>query len=206
MSARSAWIWQGAGRARVVVVVGLALLALTLTGCDLGLGVTTPAPSGQQHLADLRWCDQPLVSFQDDSQPSQPPLTHWSAVQSQLGFTSYLPSSLPKGSCLDLAGGSIHDPIFGGHLSITWVLPKSGPISFSEAPKRGAISETPQCAQSQQGADATTICIAAVGDASVTIASHLSATDLQAYFPKLQPNVDWEPSQAAPAPTATPAS
>ncbi len=208
MSARRATAWNGARWARVAIL-GLALLSLSLAGCSLNLGASNSATSNDQDLNELPWCDQPLISFQDDSQPSQPSLTQWSAVSGQLGFTPYLPTSLPKGSCLDLVGGTIHDPIFGGHLSITWVLPATGPISFSEAPKRGAVTATPQCAQSSaqgsaQGSDATTVCIGALGNVSVTIASHLSSSALQAYFPKLQPNVDWQPT--TPAPTVTPTS
>ncbi|HET9109541.1 MAG TPA: hypothetical protein VFN78_01830, partial [Ktedonobacterales bacterium] len=123
-------------------------------------------------------------------------------VKGQLGFTPYLPATLPQGSCLDLVGGSIHDPVFGAHLSVTWVLPKTGPISFSEAPKRNTDSSSPQCAQSQQGTTPTTICIGTMGDASITIASHLSESELHAYFSKLQSNVDWTPT-APVAPTAT---
>lgn len=213
MNAKRAWAWRRAGRAQVAIL-GLALLALTLTGCSLSLGASSVAKSGDQTLSALPWCDQPLISFQDYSQSSQQAITQWGAVKDQLGFTPYLPTTLPKGSCLDLVGGSIHDPIFGGHLSITWVLPTVGPISFSEAPKRGSVTSTPQCAnsmptatgtpgtQSQLNNQSTTICVAALGDASVTIAAHMSTSDLQAYFGKLQPNVDWQPS--GPAPTVTP--
>lgn len=216
MIARRAWAWKSANGARVIIM-GLAVLTLSLAGCSLGLGSNSVAKSSDQSLNTLPWCDQPLISFQDDSQPSQQPLTQWSAVKGELGFTPYLPATLPSGSCLDLVGGSIHDPIFGAHLSITWVLPATGPISFSEAPKRGAVSATPQCAQSSQipqgtqtaqstqtpqASAETTICISALGDASVTIASHLPASALQAYFGKLQPNVDWAPV-ATPTPTAT---
>lgn len=213
MNARRAWTWGRARRA-YGVILGLALLTLTLAGCSLNLGGSSAAKSSDQTLSALPWCDQPLISFQDYSQASQQALTQWSAVKDQLGFTPYLPTTLPKGSCLDLVGGSIHDPIFGGHLSITWVLPTTGPISFSEAPKRGPVSSTPQCAesapattatpgaQSQLNSQSTTICIAALGDASVTIASHMPASVLQAYFSALQPNVDWQPS--GPAPTVTP--
>lgn len=206
MNARRAGSWTGANWARGAIV-GLALLALTVAGCSLGGGGSSGnggsgGAAGDQNLNALAWCDQPLISFQDDSQQSQQ-ITSWSAVKDQLGFTPYLPVTLPAGSCLDLVGGTIHDPIFGGHLSITWVLPKTGALSFSEAPKRGAVSSTPQCAQSQQGSDATTICIAAVQNTSVTIAAHLSASDIQSYFGNLQPNVDWQPTKSA-TPATTP--
>ena len=206
MYARRAWVRKSAVWARGAVL-GLALTTLTLAGCSLSLGNNTSSASPvnvDQSLNALPWCDQPLISFQDDSQQSQQ-LTSWSAVKDQLGFTPYLPATLPNGSCLDLVGGTIHDPIFGGHLSVTWVLPQTGPISFSEAPKRGSVSTTPQCTQSKQGSDATTICIAALGDTSVTIASHLSASALKDYYSNLQANVDWQPAvPAATTPTQTP--
>lgn len=193
--ATRAWIFSEAGWARRsllgLALLGLALLALS--GCSLTSGADSSGAVSGQDLSALPWCDQPLISFQDDSQPSQQALTSWSAVKDQFGFTPYLPATLPKGTCLDLVGGSIHDPIFGSHLSITWVAPKTGPISFSEAPKRGSVSAAPQCGQSQQGSAATTICIGALGDASVTIASHLPESALKAYFSALQPNASWEP-------------
>lgn len=185
-------------------ILGLALLALA--GCSLSLGGGgSGVANTDQSLSALPWCDQPLISFQDDSQPSQQALTDWGAVKGALGFTPYLPASLPGGSCLDLVGGSIHDPIFGAHLSITWVLPGSGPLSFSEAPKRGTVSTTPQCAKSQvqTGSQATTICIGTLGDASITIASHLPTATLQGYFSKLKANVDWQPTAPAPTPSPT---
>jgi hypothetical protein len=207
---RAVGAWRGAHQARVAiptviptVILGLALLALA--GCSLSLGGGSGSTNTDQSLNALPWCDQALISFQDDSQPSQQALTDWGAVKGQLGFTPQLPTTLPKGSCLDLVGGSIHDPIFGAHLSITWVLPRSGPLSFSEAPKRSSVSTKPQCAQSQEqqgSSDATTICIGTVGDASITIASHMPTATLQNYFSNLQAGVDWQPT--APAPTVTP--
>ncbi len=177
--------------------VALALaLAATLAGCSLP-GIGSASSSDQQSLSALPWCAQPQISFVDSSSSTQQTITSWSQVKDQLGFTPYLPSSLPKGTCLDLVGGTIHDPIFGGHLSITWVLPGSaGPISFSEAPKRGDTATTPQCAQSSQTSDATTVCIGAVGDSSVTIASHMTQSQITAMFKQLRAAPGWEPAPA----------
>ncbi len=189
--------WRGRARAGRISGGALALiLAAMLAGCSLS-GSTS---SDQQSLSALPWCAQPQISFMDSSSPTQQTITSWSQVKGQLGFTPYLPSSLPKGTCLDLVGGTIHDPIFGGHLSVTWVLPGSGPISFSEAPKRGNTATSPQCAQSAQSgksSNATTICIGALGDTSVTIASHLTQSQIEAYFKQLKPTPDWEPARAS---------
>lgn len=191
------WARIRRGGARAWRAGGMALaLATLLAGCSLGGGGTSS--SGQQALNALPWCAQPQISFVDSSSSSQQTITSWGQVKGQLGFTPYLPSSLPKGACLDLVGGTIHDPIFGGHLSITWVLPGSGgPISFSEAPKRGNTATTPQCAQSSQSSDATTVCIGVVGDTSVTIASHLPKSQITDYFKQLQKAPDWQPATAS---------
>lgn len=196
------WARIRRGCARAGQVSGLAL-ALMLAGCSLGSSGNTGA-SNQQTLGALPWCAQPQISFVDSSSSSQQAITQWSQVKGQLGFTPYLPPNLPKGTCLDLVGGAIHDPIFGGHLSITWVLPgNGGPISFSEAPKHGNTATTPQCAQSTQSgqsaqtSDATTVCIGAVGDTSVTIASHLTQSQIATYFRQLKPAPDWAPAPAS---------
>lgn len=198
---RSGRAWMG----RAGGVVATLALALALAGCSLGFGGDTIAASDQA-LNALPWCGQSQISFVDSSSSSQQAITQWSQVKGQLGFTPYLPSSLPKGTCLDLVGGAIHDPIFGGHLSVTWVLPGGAPISFSEAPKRGNTATTPQCAASAQTSDATTVCIGAVGDTSVTVASHLSESQIKAYFSQLQPATDWAPATAPATATATPSS
>lgn len=186
------------GRARMrLITLALALgAALTLAGCSLG-GGDGGSGSGGQSLSSLPWCAQPQVSFMDSTSASQQPITRWDQVKDKLGFTPYLPASLPKGACLDLVGGTIHDPMLGGHLSVTWVLPGGSPISFSEAPKRGGALGAPQCTQSAQGSDATTLCIGAIGDASVTIASHLSQSQIIEYFNQLRPATDWEPSSTS---------
>ena len=187
-------------------LLGIAL-ALVLAGCDSGSGPTST--SGDVQLSQVPWCDAPLISFQDDSTTTQKIITDWSAVKDQLGFTPYLPSTMPKGTCLALAGGSIHNPIYGGQLSITYVLPSVGPLSFSQAPKRPNLPSATQCIQSAQDSK-TTICAGVKENTSVTIASRQTAGELQAIFNTLQPNVNWLPANTnsttptAPAGTATP--
>lgn len=201
-------ILKGHARAGRASAVGLALtLAVTLAACSVGSG--SSSVNDQAALNSLPWCVQPQISFVDSSSASQQTITQWDQVKGQLGFVPYLPSTLPKGTCLDLVGGTIHDPIFGGHLSITWVLPGGNPISFSEAPKRGNTATTPQCAQSGQATptstasataqptDTTTVCIGAVDNTSVTVASHLTQNQITTYFKNLKPASDWEPAPAS---------
>lgn len=193
--------WLGGG-----AVAGLLLvLTLALSACGpFGSKGSGPLASGNdsQSLASLSWCDRPLITFQDDSTTAQTMLTSWSAVKDQLGFTPYLPETLPKGSCLALAGGSIHNPIYTGQFSITYVLPTIGPVSFSEAPLHQGLSSKTQCIQSTQD-NKTTICVGAIANTSITIASRQSAADIQAIYGNLKPDVEWVPSNSS-APAATP--
>ncbi len=156
-------------------------------------------------LAKTPWCDKPLINFQDDSTTSQATITKWEQVKDQLGFTPYLPATLPKGSCLALVGGSIHDPIYGGHFSITYILPQTGPISFSEAPKRANLGDTTQCQetttqQTQQGTPTpqpnsqSTVCIGAIAKTSITIAARQSSDEVKNIFSTLKADVVWVPA------------
>ena len=182
---------------------GLALLvviALALAGCSLTGSSTATATSGPQGLSQLSWCDGPQIIFQDDSSSTQAVISDWSKVQGQLGFTYYLPPTLPYGSCLDLAGGVIHDQIFGGKLDLTYTLPKIGSLTFAEAPKHGEIVTSLQCAVSPADSTAN-ICIGSISGATITIAGRDSVSNLQSIFNSLKANVTWLPTNT---PTVTP--
>ena len=68
-------------------------------------------------------------------------ITDWSQVEPNLGFTVYLPASLPQHSCLVSALGTIHDPIFGGSFTIGYLLPDHSSISLAEAPLRSQSTQ-----------------------------------------------------------------
>lgn len=177
----------------IAVLACALLLASALAGCSLFGGGGSKSSAAKPSLTTLPWCDRPYMNFVDDSTQAQTPINDWSQVKSQLGFTLYLPPSLPTGSCLVLAGGSVHDPIYGGHVSLTWdVAPDMSPLSFSEAPRRGAGSK-PQCEASSQDAKVA-ICVGTIKDTSITIVARQSPSQLQSVFNALQPDVEWLPS------------
>ncbi len=223
---RSRWMrWIGplAGARRLVLAggsVSLLGLALTVAACA---NSNTGAANNSSSLAltQIPWCDRPSIAFEDDGKVAHPILTDWNAVKGQLGFTPYLPSALPKGTCLVLAGGSIHDPVFGAHFRITYELP-DGPLSFSEAPKQtdqtGKANTSVQCSKSAASPTATpaptpvptsvplAVCLGAIASTTVSIAAAQSSSDLESLFNALSPNVDWVPqvaSQSRPTSTAT---
>jgi hypothetical protein len=202
---------------------------LLLAGCASNSGGIGSHGDNEVSLKSVPWCDRPLMSFQDNGTTARKIISDWSAVKDQLGFTPYLPPTLPKGSCLALAGGSIHDPIFGGKFSATYVLPGSGALAFSEAPKRGNMTEELQCiaspvpgttpasktptATSTPGTPTATpqaatpiICQGVVKDTSITVVGRQSESDLKALFGNLQGGVDWVPSSSLHpvTPTASP--
>jgi hypothetical protein len=137
-------------------------------------------------------------------------------VKDQLDFTPYLPPSMPKGSCLALAGGTIHDPIFGGLFRITYYTPNGGPISFSEAPKHAgqtggaaqctaaAPTATPAATPATTPIPALTVCLGIISNTSITVAAAQSTADMQKLFGSLQATADWVPLvKATPSPAAT---
>jgi hypothetical protein len=206
--------WLGralASRGGAALALGMAL---ALGAC--ASGTTAPLPPNTLRLTDVPWCDTPSISFQDDAKLSHTVVTDWAAVKDQLDFTPYLPPSMPKGSCLALAGGTIHDPIFGGLFRITYYVPNSGPISFSEAPKHAGQSgsSAPQCTAAAPTATpaatpattptpALTVCLGTINTTNITVAAAQSTADMQKLFSSLQPTTDWVPQvKATPVATA----
>jgi hypothetical protein len=201
--------WWAPGAALALAV------ALALAGCENGN--SGPLPPNTLRLTDVPWCDTPSIAFQDDAKLSHTIVTDWAAVKDQLEFTPYLPPTMPSGSCLALAGGTIHDPVFGGLFRITYYTPKSGPISFSEAPKHSgqtgagaaqctaaAPTATPQTTPGTTPTPALTVCLGTINNTSITVAAAQSTEDMQKLFGSLQPSTDWVPQvKATPTPAAT---
>ena len=145
-------------------------------------------------------------------------LTDWSQVEPNLGFSVYLPATLPQNSCLVSALGTIHDPIIGGSFTIGYLLPDHGSVSLSEAPLRSQSTQF-QCNVSTDAAvpgvssqEAKTpvsthstptptptptpeqICSGAMGTTNIIFSARGSTQSLQQFFNALQPNINWIPA------------
>ncbi|MGH2510440.1 MAG: hypothetical protein ACRDHZ_23950, partial [Ktedonobacteraceae bacterium] len=198
----------------------------------------TSAAVTQQALNKIGWCATPSMVFRDEgavtptatatttatvtatptstsSTPVAGPgtpstITNWSVVRSKLGFTVYLPASLPRGSCLVSAQATIHDPIYEdeGSFTIGYLLPDHTSLSISETPLMKALNATFQCNSSgaptsaSGGTPATTptpnttssqLCSGARNTTSIVIAGPGTAAHVQQIFTALQPNVTWIP-------------
>lgn len=202
---------------------------------------TTPSASTTATLDKLNWCGKPLAIFRDEgalpalpatqapaatatgtattlSTPTATPtstprtITDWQEVRPQLGFTVYLPASLPAGTCLVSASGTVHDPILGSSFIIGYLLPDHSALSLSEAPLRSqntafqcspasAISSSGGNGAAKKGTPTATsgkvpvqICSGARNTTNIVFSAQGTTRNLQQFFQALQPNVDWVPT------------
>lgn len=139
-------------------------------------------------------------------------VTDWSLIKTNLGFTVYLPKSLPNGSCLVSAQATIHDPIFGGSFTIGYLLPDHTSLSFSEAPLKSQNTSfqcnptgsnttpttggTPATATSSPTPTATSsqLCSGAKSTTNIVLSGPGTAAHLQQIFDDLQPDINWIPA------------
>src|SRR6478752_3067439 len=68
-------------------------LGLLLAGCAGGGSGIGGHGDNDVSLSSVPWCDRPLLSLQDVT--GHKTISDWSAVKDQLGFTPYLPPTLP---------------------------------------------------------------------------------------------------------------
>ncbi len=141
-------------------------------------------------------------------------ITDWSEVEAGLGFTVYLPSMLPRGTCLVNAQATIHDPIIGGSFTIGYLLPDHSALSLSEAPlisqntafqcnpSNGATPQannTPKAGTPIVSPSATQelpflLCSGAKDTTNVVMSARGSSDRLQQIFHDLQSNTSWIPA------------
>ena len=151
-------------------------------------------------------------------------ITDWAQVEPNLGFTVYLPATLPQHSCLVSALATIHDPIFGGSFTIGYLLPDHSSISLAEAPLRGQSTQF-QCNVSTTAAASSTsptkaefqtlfasstpakpsaspaptqtpnqICSGVMDTTNVIFSARGTTESLQKFFSALQPHISWIPA------------
>ncbi len=142
-------------------------------------------------------------------------LTDWAKVKPNLGFTVFLPPTLPRNSCLVSAAGTLHDPIFGGSFTIGYLLPNHSPLSLAEAPLRSqnpefqcspSTSATPRATPTTQGGTPaatltvsptqapTQLCSGARDTTNIVFSAQGSSGNLKQFFDTLKPDIDWVPA------------
>ena len=207
---------------------GLNLGGTSSTPTTKGATATT-ASLPQVALAELHWCGKPILVFRDEGAsktsiptvsgtpavtpttsttpiPTPKTLTDWKQVEPNLGFAVFLPPTLPQGSCLISASGTIHDPTFGGIFTIGYVLPNHDAISLSEAPLASQTS-TFQCSPSSSATSGKSgtptpgpttepvqLCTGARNTTNIVFSARGPITALEQTFRALQPNIAWVPT------------
>ena len=226
----------------------LMLLSVILAACSLGGGdnsgnTSSTAPGGSSNqniaLANLHWCGTPSEVFRDQASPQAGEnvstaqlgaadgkarnVSDWNTVKANLGFTLYLPPTMPEGTCLLSVASSLRDPVFGSNFTITYILADHNPVSFSLAPVRNQRILPFQCSVSQEssshsasgtsGATATAtdtatatpvaknkhtplqVCTGVQNKTSIVFSAYGQTSQLQQMFQSLQPNINWVPSK-----------
>lgn len=217
-------------RAGLFLAAGLILLSICISACsDGGSSTQTPTPSTRP-LSKIGWCGKASMVFRDEGAPgatttpqatatatatttpqtgagTPQTITDWSVVKANLGFTVYLPGTLPTGSCLVSAQATIHDPIFGGSFTIGYLLPDHTSLSISEAPLKtqnasfqcNPTSATPTTSGKGTPVASPTqapnqLCSGAKDTTNIVISGPGSVDHLQQIFNSLQTDVNWVPA------------
>ena len=223
----------------VYLVASVLMSSVLLVSCSgLSSGGSSAATVGSTSassavaLTQLHWCGKPLMIFRDEGAPvsvtpaSRTPtatatgtttpttVTNWTQVEPYLGFTVYLPPTLPQASCLTSASGTIHDPILGGSFTIGYLLPDHSSVSLSEAPLRSQnttfqciLSPSSTAAGSRSGSKGGTpkatpgkaeasmqVCTGAHDTTRIVFSARGTTDVLQRFFASLQPHIKWIPA------------
>jgi len=169
---------------------GSLLLLLVLAACNSTL---PPPPSNNIALNQLPRCsNEPATFFQDDSQSPPTILTDWQMVKSDLGFTIFLPTTFPKGTCLVKGHAIVHDQVVVSQFSVSYLLSGNLPLAISETPLDGTPVPTLQCLPDASNKGSLE-CLGSIDQTSIVFDSSATDTRLQTLFKSLKPNVDWIP-------------
>jgi hypothetical protein len=141
-------------------------------------------------------------------------ISDWSEVEANLGFGIFLPSTLPRNTCLVNAQATIHDPIIGGSFTIGYLLPDHSALSLSEAPlvsQNTAFQCNPSSGSTHQtnttpkaGTPTTSpgatqgasllLCSGAKDTTNIVMSAQGSTDQLQQIFNNLKPHIPWIPA------------
>jgi hypothetical protein len=221
--------WGGIHFSGSLLVSGVLLVACSgpILGGNAAPTVQGTTTANQVPLSSLHWCGKPLVVFRDEgtsattavqgatpttaaatatpasSIPSTPKtIDDWQQVKANLGFTVFLPATLPAGTCLVNASATIHDSIFGGNFTIGYLLPDHSALSLSEAPLRSQNTAFQCSPSSTTGATKTAgsaknivqLCSGARTTTHIVFSALGTTPTLEQFFRHLQPDPAWMPA------------
>lgn len=235
---RHAWSWKKqAGGFKLLLLLVLCLSLAACTDQPQGQNPSSSKSSGgtstqatQQSLQQLRWCGTTFMVFRDLGASGTPAATlatptatatstatvtpaaliNWQQFKAGLKFTIYLPATLPQGTCLISASGTLHDPVLGSSFTIGYLYPDHSSLSFSEAPvqsQNGAFQcsiSTDESTKTKGSTPTATVgpaqppqqlCSGVKEKTNIVFAARGTNETLQQFFQNLQPDVDWIPAK-----------
>lgn len=205
------------------------LAGMVLLSCASLPGETPPVGDTDVAVAKVHWCGRPLMVFRDESANATATavataaaqglpvatvgtattLSDWAQVEPKLGFTVYLPSTVPSGTCLMNASSTLHDPIFGSSFTIGYLLPDHSALTLSQAPLHAQHSDF-QCSVSSDfgstakagtptvaaapGQPPTQLCSGGRDKTNIVFSARGTVGSLKKFFDTLQSGVQWIPA------------
>jgi hypothetical protein len=179
-------------------------------------------------LEKIPWCNnQQATVFMDDSAPTTKStalertnmdtlgpatgtpvaLKDWNTLKGHLGFSVFLPTGLPAGSCLLSASGSVRNAVSGSNFTLTYLLTDQTSLAITQALQRA--KQTPfQCSAmptisssgsvfSPQGDGTpmagTQLCTGTHGTTHIAFSVNWNKQMLWQFFQELQPHENWMP-------------
>ncbi len=210
------WSW---GSLAMLLVSGL------LAGC-LGFDGNTSGTDSAHSVAlsKLLWCnnkadqtfmnDAPQVTSSSSSTSTEsvnetPVAISWNVLKANLGFTLFLPATLPDGSCLLKPFGWVHNASSHNSFIITYVLPDRNSLTIAQTLQTGTNipfqcfvspdpstmkGETPTVAPDKKLAPIQ-LCSGVRDKTNITFSARWTPKQMQQFFNGLQPDVDWMPAR-----------
>jgi len=179
-------------------------------------------------LNKIAWCNnQKVMVFTDDGAATTPTtslkgantdtpepatpivLKDWNTLKTYLGFSVFLPTGLPAGSCLLSASGSIHNAISDSSFTLTYLLPDQTSLTITQTPQHDkkipfecsampdipSFSSTSASAMRVNGTPTAGIqlCTGTHGTTNITFSVNWNKQKSQQFFQDLRPNENWIP-------------
>jgi hypothetical protein len=204
------WSW---GSLAVLLISGL------LVGCS-GFGGNTPVTEQSVPLSGLPWCNnKPDETFMNDAPQSSsastgpatgtPVAISWGALKANLGFTLFLPATLPNSSCLLKPFGWVHNASSHNSFIITYLLPDRNSLTIAQTLQTGPnmpfqcfVSPDPSALKGGTPLAVPStkrvpiqLCSGVRDKTNITFSARWTPKQMQQFFNDLQPDVDWMPAR-----------
>jgi hypothetical protein len=213
----------------------LPIFCLLLTFCLLTACSDTKPSGAKENIVSLdkiAWCNnQKVLLFMDDAALTAPAtsldrtntdtlgpatgtpvaLKDWNTLKAHLGFSVFLPTGLPAGSCLLGASGSVRNAVLGSNFTLTYLLPDQTSLTITQTLQRNkkalfhcsAMPDSPSSSSSNVSSEqeerkgtptiGVQICTGNHGTTTITFSVNWNQQKLWRFFQDLKPNENWIP-------------